>query len=731
MKQLAYIILLFLLAISCNPKETGGQEGIMVHTSLSVSIPASRVNIGPTGVVNWNEDDKIYIFTDTDEEDDQVGYCFYITEIRGGKNASFSGSVLDNPNRSKIYALYPYDNAHVSVHRLLKSSSGNFSTGGFGRLDSSSNFLVCIHETQDATKSEHYTMMCGSSSVMGSDFSKAQVSFRYLTLIWDVSISNPFNKKISAVSMKASDTVFPTQCTLDLSNPEAAPQPIHWTDSISVKFLQGQSSASVSARFILLPMPACSGESIDVRVHFEDGSYELFHLSGSSSPTEAGARYTNSLALGSGEYHDCEQENYFYDKPFNGVPSLNDMKIYEASPRIFAASGSLQAIRSRLDKIAALNINVLWIMPIFEGSKVRLPSGSPYSAKSFEQIDSEYGTLNDLRELVRDAHGKGIAVILDFITNHTGADCEWVSTHQPWYMETYDSNYTDAALFDWNNVELQDEIIRIMKYWIRVANIDGYRCDTAMPTRSNGVSLAFWGRANTELKALQPGRQVIMLAEAANPICLNYGFDLNYGWHFCDALMGAFNGSMTIANLFNVNTDEWNGPASNAGKSRMRYSTNHDKNAPASLHSIYGSQEGADAAFVIALTMGGVPMIYGSQEIGYSNRVSFFKGVAPVMDWNINPEVFSRYCSFMKLADHLVLRKGSISQIANDNVVSFVRKHDSKEVLVLVNIRNSTSSFTLPPPYSGASYKNLLNGENQTITSFSLPAYGYLVLEKQ
>ena len=147
------------------------------------------------------------------------------------------------------------------------------------------------------------------------------------------------------------------------------------------------------------------------------------------------------------------------------------MKMYEASPRSFAASGSLQAIRSRLDKIAALNVNVLWIMPIFEASAVRVPAGSPYSCRNFEKIDPEYGSLDDLRALVEDAHKLGIAVILDFVTNHSGADCSWVVSHPSWYMDSYDPTSGDAALFDWTNEELQNEMLRIMKYWIRMTRM--------------------------------------------------------------------------------------------------------------------------------------------------------------------------------------------------------------------------------------------------------------------
>lgn len=720
---------LCLLALSCNNSGEGGPEGAMVHTSLSASITGSRISISESGSISWKDDDKICIFTDTDTGDGNTAYPFYITEIKGGKSAKFAGSVVANPSRRHIYALYPFDEDHTTVASLLRA--GGFTAANFGRLQGPGSFLVRIPETQEAGLSARYAMMYGAAPVNGSDFSNVKLAFRHLSCLWDIIFSNPERKSVSAVSMKASDTVFPTQCTLDLDVEDALPVNVAWTDSLCFRFSSPQSDSKILARFVLLPMPACPSESIDVKVHYDDGSSEIFKLSGSNSPAEAGARYFKELTLGSGQVSDIEAENYFYASPFEGVPQVSGMKMYEASPRSFAASGSLQAIRSRLDKIAALNVNVLWIMPIFEASAVRVPAGSPYSCRNFEKIDPEYGSLDDLRALVEDAHKLGIAVILDFVTNHSGADCSWVVSHPSWYMDSYDPASGDAALFDWTNEELQNEMLRIMKYWIRMTNIDGYRCDTAMPTRSNGVSLEFWKKASKELKAMQPGRSVIMLAEAANSVTLDNGFDLCYGWHFCDALTGAFDGTMTIDNLFATSAGEWTSPATNEGKSRIRFSTNHDRNSKASLSEIYGSQEAADAAFVIAATMGGVPLLYASQETGYSQRVSFFKSSAKVIDWESNPAIFDRYCTFMTLPDHPALRKGSISRITNEGIVSFIRRYDSREVLVIVNVTDIARAYTLPSLYAGASYTDLLSGESRTLEDKVIPAYGYLILEKK
>ncbi len=731
MRRTFYTAVIALSAVSCAKQEAVEQpHSDMVRTCITTEINDPKVNIDKTGTVSWNDTDELSVFTDTDIEDGKGNYRFTVSALIDSKKASFEGEVVENPARRRIYMMYPYRDSYQSYAPLFKSG-GSVSVGDFSSTPDYSAMLVSIPVIQDDSQMSSNTMMWAATDVEGSDFSGVNVAMKHLTLLWDITVSNPLRHKIESVTIKASDRVFPIQQVLDMEDDAAEPSPVCWSDSLQVKFSFLRNAASISARFVCLPAAAFASEKVDIKVRYHDGACEYFHYTGMKQDMKAGCRYSNTVVLGEGEYHDSVEEGYYYARAFAGVPSVDGMKIYEASPRIFAANKSLNAIRARLDKIEALGVNVLWVMPIFKTSTVRKPSGSPYSLSSFWEIDSEYGSLQDLRDLVSDAHDRGIAVILDFVTNHSGADCPWVTEHPSWYMQQYSPSYTDAALFDWTNSELQDEMVKVMKYWIQTANIDGYRCDTAMPGRTSGVSLEFWKRASEELKSMQEGRKVIMLAEAAQPVCLDYGFDVNYAWHYCDALEQLFGRSMTVSTFFATDADEWNSQASHAGKTRMRHSTNHDRSASASVQQTYGSQAAADAAFVLALTMGGAPMIYGSQEIGYDGRISIFKGAAPVMNWNVNPEIYERYCNLMTLSDNEAIRKGNTEKISNTNVVSFIRRYEGKEVLVLVNVRGTQSSYSLSTTLKSAQYKNLLTGQPYSFSTLSLSAYDFLILEKQ
>ena len=152
---------------------------------------------------------------------------------------------------------------------------------------------------------------------------------------------------------------------------------------------------------------------------------------------------------------------------------LRDGVIYEIFPRDFSAAGDLNGVTARLDDLQRLGVNILWIMPIHPiGEKERKGSfGSPYSIKDYYAIDSNYGTLDDLKRLVSEAHKRGMKVIMDIVANHTAWDSVLMA-HPEYYK--HDSTgkiippepaWTDVAGLNYANPQLREYMIGMLKYW--------------------------------------------------------------------------------------------------------------------------------------------------------------------------------------------------------------------------------------------------------------------------
>ena len=128
------------------------------------------------------------------------------------------------------------------------------------------------------------------------------------------------------------------------------------------------------------------------------------------------------------------------DKPVRDPNEKPDASyvFYEANPRVFATSNQLNAITARLQNIKDLGVDVIWLMPICEQGKEKA-IGSPYCIKDYKKVHPQYGTLEDLKNLVSSAHSLGMKVILDWIANHTSWDNPWTK-NKGWHSTDASGN---------------------------------------------------------------------------------------------------------------------------------------------------------------------------------------------------------------------------------------------------------------------------------------------------
>src|SRR5437762_9970847 len=216
--------------------------------------------------------------------------------------------------------------------------------------------------------------------------------------------------------------------------------------------------------------------------------------------------------------------------------------IYETYPRDFSQDGNFKGITKQLDRLKDLGVTILWLMPIHPigQEKKKGTIGSPYAVRDYYAINPDYGTKDDLKRLIAEAHRRGMKVIIDIVANHTS----WDSVMMKWpeFYEhdagghiTYPHDWTDVAELNYANPELQRYMTDMLKYWIREFDLDGFRCDVA-----EEVPIDFWENARAELDKIKP--DIVMLAEGHKAELLLKAFDFDYSWPLHSALTNVLQG---------------------------------------------------------------------------------------------------------------------------------------------------------------------------------------------
>ncbi|MDX1478025.1 MAG: alpha-amylase family glycosyl hydrolase [Saprospiraceae bacterium] len=414
-----------------------------------------------------------------------------------------------------------------------------------------------------------------------------------------------------------------------------------------------------------------------------------------------------------------------YGTPIASIPLIENIVMYEVNIRAFP-NGNLQGVTERIDEIAALGVNVIWLMPIHPIGQINSVN-SPYSVQDYKKVGSEYGTLDDLRALTDAAHARDIIVILDWVANHTAWDHPWIS-NADWYTQDGNgniihppgTNWQDVADLDFGHPEMRLAMIDAMTYWVYEANVDGFRCDAA-----DFVPFDFWEQALDSLTDL-PGRNLLFLAEGARGDHFDAGFHLDFGWDWYGRVKGVFSGQPATG-LFTTHQSEYSQIP--AGRHKLRFTTNHDESAwDATPMTLFNGADGALAASVITTFMGGVPLIYGSQEVGRTANLPFFSN--DPIDWNAHPDLRLAYEELMDVyTSSIVARRGTVTDHSTEDVACFSRSYLAEEMLVIVNVRGQSRQFAVPAQLQGGGWKNAFTDMPVAVDAqIALDGYGFLIL---
>ena len=275
----------------------------------------------------------------------------------------------------------------------------------------------------------------------------------------------------------------------------------------------------------------------------------------------------------------------------NTAKEYRNQVMYSVFVRNHSVEGTFEAVRRDLERIKALGVDVIWLMPVHPIGKTarKGTAGSPYAISDYRAVNLDYGTLEDFRRLVEDIHRLDMKCIIDVVYNHTSPDSWLAHNHPEWFYHKSDGSFgnhvgdwTDIVDLDYSNPGLWEYQIETLKYW--AAMVDGFRCDVA-----SLVPLDFWLRAREEVEAVRPG--CIWLAESVEPFFIQaargqgitalsdseifQAFDLSYEYDIYPYFQDYLDGALPLSRYAEAVTQQESIYPDNYVK--LRFLENHDR----------------------------------------------------------------------------------------------------------------------------------------------------------
>ena len=329
---------------------------------------------------------------------------------------------------------------------------------------------------------------------------------------------------------------------------------------------------------------------------------------------------------------------------------------YEIFVRSFQDSnsdgiGDFQGIVQRLDYLQGLGVTGLWLMPIHPS-----PSYHGYDVKDYYQVNPEYGTSEDFKMLLSEAHDRGIKIIIDLVVNHTSDQHPWfLASHNPEseYRDYFTWSDTDLGwkgtggapafhsaasgyylgLFwsgmpdlNFRNPEVVNEINKVAKFWLELG-VDGFRVDaiqhiieTDGNIRTTPETLAWLKTFESFIKTVNSQAFLVGETWTDTQAIVRYhreaNLDMSFNYPVWNALIDAMTKRSATDLAFILEQDEKSYPE---GAVRGIFISNHDQIRPASSLNIRRDVPRLKLAAGLLLTLPGVPFLYYGEELGMPN----------------------------------------------------------------------------------------------------------------
>ena len=418
-------------------------------------------------------------------------------------------------------------------------------------------------------------------------------------------------------------------------------------------------------------------------------------------------------------------------------------RVYFLFPKSFTSTGTIPAAAERLQYIHDMGFNVIWMMPVMKNAyPIDQHFGPGYNIVDFYTVAPEYGTNDDFKNFISQAHALGLKVILDVTPNHTSRFHPWSldahtfhqdSRYWTWYEHSiiphndnglgqsldpdgfnYYSGFSDQLLnYNWKDIDARTEMINAYKYWIKYFDLDGYRFDVYWgPHRRYGE--AYMGDpVRDALKHIKP--DILLLGEddgtgvGTQYIYADAGGGLDAAYDFKLYFNRIENFEFIPSAVTYLDSDINNGgyfPGPNSLFMRFMESQDEDR-----ITYFYSNGNTLDASTTFNRTkpmattifsVPGFPMIWNGQEVGWGYGISGAKEDRnrSTIGWN-----FQGGSILIPHYQRLAWIRGTFPAFAtqsferietgNDLVYGILRKYQNENAISLCNFDAVSSVVSL------------------------------------
>ncbi|WP_421941233.1 alpha-amylase family glycosyl hydrolase [Pedobacter sp.] len=402
-------------------------------------------------------------------------------------------------------------------------------------------------------------------------------------------------------------------------------------------------------------------------------------------------------------------------------PEKNNLVVYELLIRDFTTDHNYASTLQKLDYLTTLGINAIELMPVneFEGN---LSWG--YNPSFYFAPDKYYGSKTALQNFIDECHGRGIAVILDMVLNHSFGQSPMVqmyfdgskpSASNPWFNTDakhpfnvgYDFNHESAATRKFSK--------DVMKFWMQQYKIDGFRFDLSKGfTQKSSADdsqfrmydagrVAIWKEYNNFIRSIDANNFYVILEhfaeESEEKVLAEEGMMLwnNLNYNMNEATMGWLGSSDFSWGFYTKH-------GFSRSENLISYGESHDEERLNYKNITYGNASGAyvikgnlvtslkreelAAAFLFAIP--GPKMIWQFGELGYDINIDFNgrTGEKPIKwEYYTDPNrklLYDAYAKFIRLKRNNNIFNASNSTYNLANGIKYIKLTDASNTVMVV-----------------------------------------------